>query len=89
MIYENMKEISTYLSNVITRSMERINRVKEVLDIKGISQKNIVKKVCKNPNTIACIGKHKTQPYLKELKRIVAILDSGTRKLLAPTMSKS
>lgn len=65
--------------------MERINRVKEVLVSNGMSQKDLAEKLGKNPNTIASICNNKSQPHLKDLKRIARILDVDIRELLVPT----
>jgi transcriptional regulator with XRE-family HTH domain len=66
--------------------MERINRIKEVQVINGISQKELAEKLGKNPNTIASICNNKTQPHLKDLKTIAEILKVDIRELLVPTM---
>lgn len=65
--------------------MEKINRVKEVLVGNGMSQKELAEKLGKNPNTIASICNNKSQPHLKDLKRIAKILDVDIRELLLPT----
>lgn len=65
--------------------MEKINRIKELLVIKDMSQKYLAEKLDKNPNTIASICNNKSQPHLKDLKRIAAILDVDIRELLVPT----
>ncbi len=65
--------------------MERINRIKEILVIKGVSQKELAVKLGKNPNTIASICNNKSQPHLKVLKQIAQILDVDIRELLVPT----
>jgi len=65
--------------------MERINRVKEVLVIKGISQKILAEKLNRSTTTIASICNNKTQPHLKDLKQIAEILDVDIRELLVPT----
>ncbi|SDQ75389.1 helix-turn-helix transcriptional regulator [Flagellimonas zhangzhouensis] len=64
---------------------ERINRIKEVLVIKGMSQKELAVKLDRNPNTITSICNNKSQPHLKDLKRIAEILDVNIRDLLVPT----
>jgi transcriptional regulator with XRE-family HTH domain len=66
--------------------MERINRIKEVLVIKGVSQKDLAEKMGKTPNTIASICNNKTQPHLKDLKKIAKVLNIDIRELLVPTM---
>jgi len=65
--------------------MERINRIKEILVIKGLSQKELAIKLGKSANSIASTCNNKTQPHLKELKRIAKILDVDIRELLVPT----
>jgi transcriptional regulator with XRE-family HTH domain len=65
--------------------MDRINRIKEVLVIKNISQTFLAEKLKKSLNTINSICNNKTQPHLKDLKEIAAILDVDIRELLVPT----
>ncbi len=64
---------------------ERINRIKEVLVIKGMSQKELAAKLDRNPNTVTSMCNNKSQPHLKDLKRIAEILDVDIRELLIPT----
>lgn len=64
---------------------ERINRIKEVLVIKGVSQKELAAELGKNPNTITAMCNNKSQPHLKDLKKIAGILDVDIRELLVPT----
>lgn len=66
--------------------MERINRIKEILVIKGMSQKELSVKLDRNPNSIASICNNKSQPHLKDLKRIAEILEVDIRDLLVPTL---
>lgn len=75
------------VKSYICAEMERINRIKEVLVIKGVSQKELAAKLDRNPNTIAAICNNKSQPHLKDLKRIAEILDVDIRELLVPTKS--
>ncbi|MBN4062175.1 helix-turn-helix transcriptional regulator [Bacteroidales bacterium AH-315-I05] len=65
--------------------LERINRIKEVLVIKGMSQKELAAKMDRNPNTITSICNNKSQPHLKDLKRIAEILEINIQELLVPT----
>ena len=65
--------------------MERINRIKEVLVIQGMSQKALAEQLGKTANTIALICNNKSQPHLKDLKRIAEILDVDIRELLVAT----
>jgi ribosome-binding protein aMBF1 (putative translation factor) len=71
--------------SLITQVMERINRIKEVLVIKGMQQKELAQKLGKSANTITSICNNKTQPHLKDLKKIAKILDVDIRELLVPT----
>ena len=64
---------------------ERINRIKEVLVIKGMNQKTLANKLGRSTTTIASICNNKTQPHLKDLKKIAQILDVDIRELLVPT----
>ena len=65
--------------------MERINRIKEVLVIQGMSQKALAEQLGKTANTVALICNNKSQPHLKDLKRIAEILDVDIRELLVAT----
>jgi transcriptional regulator with XRE-family HTH domain len=65
--------------------LERINRVKEILVIKGMSQKELAVQLGRNPNTITSICNNKSQPHLKDLKEIARVLDVDIRELLVPT----
>lgn len=68
---------------------ERINRIKEVLVIKGMSQKELAAQLGKNPNTVTAMCNNKSQPHLKDLKLIAKILDVDIRELLVPTKKDS
>ena len=65
--------------------MRRINRIKEVLIDKGMSQKELAALLGKSANSITAICKNKSQPHLKELRRIAVILDVDIRDLLIST----
>ena len=64
---------------------ERINRVKEVLVIKGMIQKELANQLGEIPNTITSICNNKSQPHLKDLKPIAEILNVDIRELLDST----
>lgn len=68
--------------------MERINRIKEVLVIKGKSQKWLAEQLGKTQTAVASMCNNKSQPHLRELKRIAEILDVDIRELLVPTKDK-
>lgn len=65
--------------------MERINRIKEILVIQGKSQVWLAEKIGKSTTAVAAICNNKTQPHLKDLKKIAFILDVDIRELLVPT----
>ena len=65
--------------------MERINRIKEVLVIQGKSQVWLAEKLGKSTTAIAAMCNNKTQPHLKDLKKIAFVLDIDIRELLVPT----
>ncbi|NRA50638.1 MAG: helix-turn-helix transcriptional regulator [Phaeodactylibacter sp.] len=65
--------------------MEKINRIKEVLVSKIITQKELAAKLGKTPNTIASVCNNRSQPHLKDLKRMAMILDVDIRELLVST----
>jgi len=65
--------------------MERINRIKELLVIHGKSQIWLAKQLGRSTTTIASICNNKTQPHLKDLKKIAELLDIDIRELLVPT----
>ena len=67
---------------------ERINRIKEVLVIKGMSQKELAARLGRNPNSITTMCNNRSQPRLKDLKRIAEILDVDIRELLVPTKKR-
>lgn len=67
--------------------MDRINRIKEVLVIKGKSQVWLSEKLGKSTTAIASMCNNKSQPHLKDLKKIAKILDVDIRELLVPTKS--
>lgn len=63
----------------------RINRIKEILVIKGLSQKWLAEELDKSTTAVTTMCNNKSQPHLKDLKRIAAILDVDIRELLVPT----
>lgn len=64
---------------------ERINRIKETLVRKGITQKELAEKLDKNVHTVSNWCINKSQPHLKELRKIAEILDVDICELLEPT----
>ena len=64
---------------------DRINRIKEILVIKGLTQVWLAEKIGKSKTAMAAICNNKSQPHLKDLKRLAKILDVDIRELLFPT----
>jgi DNA-binding XRE family transcriptional regulator len=64
---------------------DRINRIKEVLVIKEKSQIWLAKELGKSTTSITAICNNKSQPHLKDLKKIAQILDIDIRDLLVST----
>ncbi|MBO0340992.1 helix-turn-helix transcriptional regulator [Muricauda lutimaris] len=62
-----------------------MNRIKEVLVIQGKSQVWLAEKLGKSTTSITAICNNKSQPHLKDLKRIAEILDVDIRELLVST----
>lgn len=65
--------------------MERLNRIKEILVIKEMKQKELAEKIGRSTNNVASICNNKVQPHLKDLKRIADVLDVDIRDLLVPS----
>jgi len=63
----------------------KINRIKEILVVKDLSQKELAQRVGKSTNSINAICNNKTQPHLKDLKKMAIILDVDIRELLIST----
>lgn len=64
---------------------DRINRIKEVLVIQGKSQVWLAEQLGKSTTSITAICNNKSQPHLKDLKKIAEILDVDIRDLLVAT----
>lgn len=68
---------------------ERINKIKEVLVRKGVSQKELAKELQKNEHTVSNWCINKAQPHLKELMRIAEFLDVDICDLLVSKKDKA
>ena len=62
---------------------QRINRIKEVLVVRGMSQKELAAKLNKSQNAVTMFCNNKSQPHLKDLKKIAEILEINIKELLA------
>jgi len=67
----------------------KINRIKEILVIKDISQKDFASKIGKSINSVSSICNNKSQPHLRDLRRMAIILDIDIRELLVSTKKQS
>ena len=63
----------------------KINRIKNILVEKDISQKDLAKKVKRTTTTINRICNNDSQPTLKLLREIALALDVDIRELLVET----
>ncbi len=59
-----------------------MNRIKEVLEEKGIKQIWLAEKLGKSYNMVNSYAKNRRQPNLKDLYKIAEILNVGVRDLL-------
>ena len=64
---------------------ERINRIKEVLVIQGKSQKWLAEQMGISTTAMTAICNNKSQPHLKDSRRMAEILQVDIRELLVST----
>ena len=62
-----------------------MNRIKEVLEEKGIKQTWLADKLGKSFNTVNSYVQNRQQPRLEVLNEIALILDIDVRELIMPT----
>lgn len=67
---------------------EELNKIKEVLFFQRKTQKWLADQLGITSTAMTLICNNKTQPHLKDLKRIAQILDVDIRELLVPTKNK-
>ena len=60
----------------------KLNRIKEVLVRKGVSQKDLATQLGKNEHTVSNWCINKSQPHLKELFKIAEVLKVNVCDLL-------
>ncbi|MEQ8360112.1 MAG: helix-turn-helix transcriptional regulator [Cytophagales bacterium] len=65
-----------------------MNRIKVVLEEKGIKQTWLAEKLSKSYNMTNAYVQNRRQPSLEGLCRIAAILDVDVRELIEPTKKK-
>ena len=60
----------------------KLNKIKEVLDSKGISQTWLAKQLGKSFSTVNCYARNKDQPDLETLLEISKILEVDLKDLI-------
>jgi transcriptional regulator with XRE-family HTH domain len=71
------------------KQSEEINKIKEVLFFQKKSQKWLADQLGISTTAMTAICNNRSQPHLKDLKRIANILDVDICDLLLPTKRKS
>lgn len=69
----------------MSESVDEINKIKEVLFFQRKTQKWLADQLGITTTSMGAICNNKSQPHLKDLKRIAQILDVDIRDLLYPT----
>lgn len=59
-----------------------MNRIKEVLEQKGIKQTWLAEKLCKSYNMVNAYAQNRQQPRLETLMEIANILDVDVKELI-------
>lgn len=67
---------------------DKINKIKEVLVRKGISQKELASQLEKNEHTVSNWCINKSQPHLKDLQKIATLLEVDICDLLISNRDK-
>ena len=67
----------------------KLNRIKEVLDSKGISQTWLAKQLDKSFNTVNAYVCNRTQPNLETLLQISEILNVGIKDLISEATERN
>ena len=62
-----------------------MNRIKEFLEVKGMSQTDLAHRLGKSFNTVNLYAANKVQPPIPVLYQIAEILSVDVRELLVPT----
>lgn len=79
----HLSEVYKYITFRTFETMDnRLNRIKEVLVRKGVSQKDLAAQLEKNEHTVSNWCINKSQPHLKELYKISEILEVNVCDLL-------
>ena len=73
---------------ITSHSLKDMNRIKEVLNDKGIKQTWLAQKLEKSFNMVNEYCNNRRQPSLEDLTRIADILDIDVRKLIVSNKTK-
>ena len=65
-----------------------MNRIKEVLDAKGIKQTWLSEKLGKSYNMVNSYAQNRTQPSLEVLNKVADILDIDVKELIVSNKDK-
>jgi len=68
---------------------DKIDKIKEVLVRKGISQKQLAAQLEKNEHTVSNWCINKSQPHLRDLQKIAELLEVDICDLLISNKDKS
>ena len=64
--------------------MTAVNKIKEILEVKGLSQTELADKLGKSFNMVNLYATNKIQPPIPVLYQIAEILNIDVRELLVP-----
>ena len=79
------KNITIYLTN---RKHSEMNRIKEVLEEKGIKQTWLAEKLGKSYNMVNSYVQNRRQPSIEDLYKIGEILNIEAKDLLVESLEK-
>ena len=68
--------------------MDKMNKIKEILNAQGRTQTWLAEKVNKSYVTVTNYCNNNTQPSIEVLRKIASALDVDVRELLEPTKKK-
>ena len=80
--YIEKRDIENYLLFLWLNYSEKMNRIKEVLEEKGIKQTWLAEQLGKSYNMINSYAQNRRQPSLEDLYKIAEILDVKVKELL-------
>ncbi len=85
-----LSKVHKYITFSTFEAMDnKLNRIKEVLVRRGVSQKDLAAKLEKNEHTISNWCINKSQPHLKELYKIAELLEVEVCDLLVELKNRT